>query len=300
MDKYAIIIVTHNRIELLKECINNALNQTAAAEKIIIVNNASTDGTDEYLKTQFFKNEIFEIVESRENIGGAGGFNLGIEKALAHDIDWILVIDDDAILEKAYAKSLLQQLHIQAENNREYQAAAGIVKVNGEIDKYHRRYVANPGLRLKTFDEKNYQKETFECDIASFCGMMVRKELVRRIGLPHAEYFIFHDDTEYSLRILKYSKFLVVTDAVLNHKTKTEQKQKPRRYTWKDYYEIRNRLLYVKEHGNSFDYAVNKLDIMINKVFRNRLFSIIRYDGYDWKFERDTVRRAIGDSRKGK
>lgn len=300
MDKYAIIIVTHNRIELLKECINNALNQTAAAEKIIIVNNASTDGTDEYLKTQLFKNEIFEVVESRENIGGAGGFNLGIEKALAHDTDWLLVIDDDAILEKNYAKSLLNQLQIHAENNREYQAAAGIVKVNGEIDIYHRRYIANPGMRLKTFDEKNYQQETFECDIASFCGMFVKKTLVSKIGLPHKEYFIFHDDTEYSLRILKYSKFLVVTDAVLNHKTKTEQKQKPRRYTWKDYYEIRNRLLYVKEHGNRFDYAVNKLDIMINKVFRNRLFSIIRYDGYDWKFERDTVRRAIGDSRKEK
>ena len=130
--------------------------------------------------------------------------------------------------------------------------------------------------------------------------MMIRTELVKKIGLPHAEYFIFHDDTEYSLRILKYSKFLVVSDAILNHKTKISVEKNPRRYTWKDYYEIRNKIFYIKEHGNIFDIVINSLEIFTHKVFRNCLFAIIKRDDYDWKYEKETTYKAIRDGIKGK
>lgn len=294
MDKYAIIIVTYNRKRLLQECVANALNQTIPADKIVIVNNASTDGTMEYLQTDVFKSERFEIIHCDENVGGAGGFYRGMEKALSYDVDWMIIIDDDAILNTDYAEKLLRWL----ENRDEYQAAAGIVKVNGKTDRYHRRRLSKYGMFLKPLGDAYYQKLTFTCDIASFCGMLVRKSLIEKIGLPHADYFIFHDDTEYSLRILKYSKFLVVTDAILNHKTNLNTERNPRRYTWKDYYEIRNRLLLIREHGNQFDILINEIDIFIKKVFRNWLFGLLKRDGYDWKYELETACRAIKDSRK--
>lgn len=295
MDKYAIIIVTYNRKALLEECVINALNQTIPAYKIVIVNNASTDDTVEYLKEHTFENERFEIIHCDKNIGGAGGFCRGMQIALNYNVDWMLVIDDDAILNTDYAEKIL----IALQNQEDYQAAAGIVMTNGSVDKHHRRRVSKYGMLLKILDDSYYQKATFSCDIASFCGMMVRKELVERIGVPHSDYFIFHDDTEYSLRILKYSKFLVVTDAILDHKTKPTIEKLPRRYTWKDYYEIRNRLLYVREHGNTFDVVVNNLDIFVHKVFRNWVFGIISRDGYDWKYEKDLVKKAIKNATGG-
>lgn len=294
MDKYAIIIVTYNRKLLLEECVANALSQTVPADKIVIVNNASTDGTTEYLKTDIFRSQRFEIIHCDENVGGAGGFYRGMEKALNYDIDWMIIIDDDAILNVDYAEKILKRL----ENQDEYHAAAGIVRTNGDIDKYHRRKLSKYGMFLKPLGDVCYQKPTFTCDIASFCGMLISKNLVKKIGLPHADYFIFHDDTEYSLRILNYSKFLVVTDAALNHKTNLNTEKSPRHYTWKDYYEIRNRLLLVREHGNRFDIIINEIDIFINKVFRNWLFGLLKRDGYNWKYELETACRAVKDSRK--
>lgn len=296
MDKYAIIIVTYNRKKLLEECVINALNQTVPADKIVVVNNASTDGTQEYLQTDIFKNEKFQVIHCEENIGGAGGFCRGMKDALNYDVDWMLIIDDDAILETDYVEKIFTILQEQ----NDYQAAVGVVKTDNCVDIHHRRRLSKCGMLLKPLDNSNYRKAAFTCDIASFCGMMVQKGLVEKIGLPHPEYFIFHDDTEYSLRVLKYSKFLVVSDAILNHKTKLALEKMPRRYTWKDYYEIRNRILYVGEHGNIFDFAINSLDIFIHKVFRNWLFGIIKRDGYDWKYEKETTYKAIKDGIKGK
>ena len=96
--KYGIVIVTYNRLSLLKECVEHAINQTIPATKIIIIDNSSTDGTKEYLK--IFKNDKrFVISNETENLGGAGGFAKGIRLANQEDLEWIMLIDDDAILD---------------------------------------------------------------------------------------------------------------------------------------------------------------------------------------------------------
>ena len=99
--KYGVVIVTYNRLELLKECIENCIRQTIPFEKIIIVNNCSTDGTDEYLQ-QYKADMRFVISEQTENLGGAGGFRVGLELAGKEDLDWVLIIDDDAMIAEDY------------------------------------------------------------------------------------------------------------------------------------------------------------------------------------------------------
>ena len=89
---------------------------------------------------------------------------------------------------------------------------------------------------------------------------------------------------------------MVVTGAVLNHKTKLKSQSGKRRYDWKDYYDIRNRILMVREHGTMMDRVVNSLHLFIHVIFRNRLFQAIRRERYDWKYENDIVKRAIRDA----
>lgn len=291
-NKYAIIIVTYNREQLLRECIKRAADQTVSAASIIIVNNASTDGTRIFLETLEKQDRIYDIINLPQNIGGAGGFAKGIERAIEKDVECVLIIDDDAMLARDYMELLLRT----RQSNPQYMAFAGTVKVNGEIDTFHRRTVSKVGLLLKNCGEEEYQAPYFECEIASFCGMLLDTELVRQISLPHSEYFIWHDDAEYSLRIRKYTKFLVVTGAVLNHKTKPCAMVYPRRYDWKDYYSIRNRILMLKEHGTIIDRAINAIDLFIHVRFRNRLFSFIKKDRYDWKYENDITKKAIRDA----
>ena len=289
--EYAVVIVTYNRIQLLRECVVHAVSQTSCPKSIIIVDNASTDETDEYLES-LKQHEYFEVIRLPQNIGGAGGFAKGIEKAMEKNVDCVLLIDDDAIIADDYMEKILSAMELHPQ----YKAFAGVVKTGGKIDPFHRRDFRKPGLTTRNVQEKKYSQDYFTCDSVSFCGMVVNTELIREIGLPHAEYFIFFDDTEYSLRILRYNQFLVVTGAVLNHKTKTEIQDDPRRYGWKDYYAVRNRILMVREHGSVVDRVINFIDIFIHIIFRNWIFGLTKRDHYDWKYERSLVREAIRDS----
>lgn len=293
--KYTIVIVTYNRERLLRECVNNAVNQTISPGSIIIVDNASTDGTKAYLEELKKESSVYDIIELMENIGGAGGFAKGIERALEKDSECVLMIDDDAMIARDYMYKILQARH----QNPQYKAFAGTLKTNGRIDTFHRRQLLKTGLKSKNCTEQEYQQSCFACDIASFCGMVVDTDILRQIGLPHADYFIWYDDTEYSLRINRYSRFLVVTEAELDHKTTPVIAAHPRRYDWKDYYAVRNRILMVKEHGTIIDRAVNFIDIFVHNIFRNWLFGVIKRDGYDWKYERRLVREAVRDAKCG-
>ena len=293
-NEYAIVIVTYNREKLLRECIRRAADQTVGAASIIIVNNASTDGTPVYLEKLEKQDRIYDIINLPQNIGGAGGFARGIERATEKDVECVLIIDDDAMLARDYMELLLRARR----SNPQYMAFAGTVKVNGRIDTSHRRSISKIGMLLKNYGEQKYQSQYFTCEIASFCGMLLDKKLIEQIGLPHPWYFIWHDDAEYSLRIKEYTKFLVVTRAVLNHKTKPFDMGYPRRYDWKDYYSIRNRILMLKEHGTIIDRAINAMDLFIHVRFRNWLFRSIKRDRYDWKYENDITKKAIRDAGK--
>ena len=97
--KFGAVIVTYNRIEHLRKSIFLYTQQTMKPEYIVVVDNASTDGTDAFLKEWLLLDEGVhkEAVFLPENMGGSGGFYTGLEKMLQHeDVDWIWVADDDA------------------------------------------------------------------------------------------------------------------------------------------------------------------------------------------------------------
>ena len=198
--KFAVTIVTYNRLELLKECVQQVLSQTVPFSYICIVDNNSTDGTSKYLdqlvaETQTASSDKnkpeFHILHLPENIGGAGGFAKGIENLGKTDCDWILIIDDDAMIAADYIEQL--QKAILKTN---YLAYSGTVTTAGSIDTTHRRFIKCPRLMLYgPVPEEAYAKASFEYDISTFCGLLVKADMVRRIGLPKTEYFIWFDDT---------------------------------------------------------------------------------------------------------
>ncbi len=285
--KYSIVIVTYNRCELLKEAVECALAQSIRPSHVVIVNNNSTDGTKEYLDS--INNSAVVIRNLKENVGGAGGFYYGIK--LAHELgdDWHLIIDDDAMLSRDYVYRLGQFIVRYSDIG----CVAGTVMTDGKIITDHRQRMTYPGFRFKKIDKSEYQKKVFLCDTASFCGIMIKDSIVASIGYPQKDYFIWYDDTEYCVRIRKVTRIAVVTSAKLNHKTVLTQAEWPRHYTWKDYYGIRNRILMVNKHGNIIDKIYNRLYIFLNVWCRNKIFGMVRFHGYDWKFELETYKKAI-------
>ena len=290
--KYSIVIVTYNRCELLKEAVTCALSQQVKPSHIIIVNNNSTDGTKEYLDS--IKNSLIVVKHLKENCGGAGGFYYGIKLAHRLGDDWHLIIDDDAMLSKDYVLKLSR--FIKKYDN--IGCVAGTVVTDGNIVTDHRQKMAYPGFRFKKIPKEEYKKKVFTCDTASFCGIMIKDSIVGKIGYPQKDYFIWYDDTEYCVRIRKYTKIAVVTSAILNHKTAQAQETWPRHYTWKDYYGIRNRIQMVDTHGNIVDKVYNRVYMWVNIWLRNKLFSLVKLHGEDWSFELDTYNKAIKSIKK--
>src|SRR4028119_2142102 len=89
--KIIAVIVTYNRLALLKKCIAGVQQQSRRPDGILVINNSSTDGTVEWLATQ----EV--TVVTQPNLGGAAGFSTGIKEAYKRGADWIWLMDDDTI-----------------------------------------------------------------------------------------------------------------------------------------------------------------------------------------------------------
>ncbi len=237
-----VVIVTYNRIKLLKECLERVLNQTQPVTSVIVVDNNSDDGTKEYLDS--IDDDRVLVSHERTNLGGAGGFHKALSIASTKNFDYVLIIDDDAMIEKNYIKKIIDF----ADNNPEYEAFAGAVYTEGEIDPYHRRRL---GSRL-IFWEKMIPRGMYDrprrLDFATFCGLVIRGSELKRIGLPIKEYFLWYDDSEFCLRI--DGGIALVPKAKLNHKTVLNYITGNilSRITWKHYYGYRNRYDCAKRH----------------------------------------------------
>ncbi len=216
---YGVVIVTYNRLELLKECIYKVENQTIKPNRIVIVNNNSTDGTTEYLDTK--KNANFIVEHVTTNKGSSYGFSRGVEVLRDLDVEWQLIIDDDAILEEDYVEQISKFI------SDKYKAYSGTVMQNGEPAIHHRRRFNDKNVFKEisaNVPKEEYEKETFEYDIMSFCGLLINNEVVKQIDLPKQELFTQFTDTEYSTRLRKITKVLNVNSAKLNHKVNPSRK----------------------------------------------------------------------------
>jgi rhamnopyranosyl-N-acetylglucosaminyl-diphospho-decaprenol beta-1,3/1,4-galactofuranosyltransferase len=101
------LIVSYNRLEQLRDCIRAVLAQTRVPEHIVVIDNASEDGTYEAIRLEFAQ---IEIVRLNVNSGPAGGFSKGFERALESKLEYVWTLDDDCVPEPDALEVLLQTL----------------------------------------------------------------------------------------------------------------------------------------------------------------------------------------------
>lgn len=286
---FTVVIVTYNRVSELKKTLRLYEQMLYCPEKIIVVNNASLDGTESYLdnwekkKTPFKK----EIITTKENLGGAGGFSLGMSSALNTDCDFIFLADDDAY-PNLDVFSKLDEFYRNSEIKDEI---VGMCTKNinfGNIDCMHRRRIIKNWIvfREKNIGKDEYLKRNFDVDEFSFVGAAIKRSIAMEIGLPLKKYFIYFDDSEYSLRLRKQGRIICVTEAVMNHNTKPSEKR------WGYYYGIRNRLDMVKRHGSKINY---KYYLLLSYFKYCSLLSyLLKWKSFDFL---KMSRQAIKDSK---
>jgi len=216
-EKIAANVVTYNRKDLLRECLNSLLAQTRKPDSIIIIDNNSTDGTKEMVEKEFLKNPIFDYVRLNENTGSAGGQYTGIKRAYEKGFDWVWCMDDDTIAEKNSLEELLR-----ANRKLSKKEKIGFLSSNVRWTDGSQAIMNLPKL-AKNWGNNNNNLESGYIKIVqgSFVSILINKNTVKSVGYPIKEFFIWLDDVEYSRRISSfgYSNYLIISSKVI-HKTK--------------------------------------------------------------------------------
>jgi GT2 family glycosyltransferase len=227
------VVVTCNRKDLLRESLAALLSQTVPLTGIVVVDNASTDGTFDLLQREFPHVEALRLTQ---NVGGAGGFYIGMQRAYAKEGEWLWLLDDDTIATPTALEELLRAERRFNLPERPVLLASKVLWTDGSL------HYMNPS-RAKVGDlEKLYlsvAQATLSIRSSTFVSCLIRREAVTRYGFPLADYFIWGDDTEYTARLLRDNFGLMVPASVVIHKTAkkhTALDAPPERY----YYHVRN------------------------------------------------------------
>lgn len=212
--KVIAIVVTYNRKELLKECIHALLNQDYKNCDVLIVDNASTDETKEYIKDEL-ENIKVHYVNTGSNLGGAGGFNYGMKEAFKIGCDFMWIMDDDCIVHKDSLTELLKA-------NKELDGKYGFLS-SKVLWKDNTMCTMNIQKRKFSKWLKDFDTNMQTIAMASFVSLFIKTEVVEELGLPIKEFFIWTDDWEYTRRISRKYRCYYVANSVVTHKSKLNE-----------------------------------------------------------------------------
>ena len=215
------VVVTHNRLDKLKATLARLLDSPAGElAAVVVADNASSDGTAEWLAAQ--QDPRLDICTSATNRGGAGGFEMGMRRAMEHHApDWLAVMDDDGRpapggLAAFHALPMHQQPAAAADGGGWDAVAAAVYFPDGRICEMNRPS-RNPFWHGREFlrtlfgggrsgfhvQPSDYEGAGMQIDVTSFVGFFISADAVRRIGYPDPELFIYGDDGLYTLGLTK-------------------------------------------------------------------------------------------------
>jgi len=248
--KIGVVLVTYNRLEKIKVALQKYEEQEYKPEYILVVDNCSTDGTNEFLNiweknTSSYRKEVITLPS---NSGGAGGFYSGMERALNLEADWIWLSDDDAYPRKDALKNINDYYeNLTSQEKKTIVAMCSTVYNNGEIHKEHRNHIILTKLKciIQSSSLKEYEKKAFSIDMFSYVGAIIKKDTIKKVGLDIKDFFIYCDDQEHSIRIGREGKIMCITNSIIDHDTLPYDKNV---INWGRYYKKRNDLLMIKKN----------------------------------------------------
>ena len=288
LPKVIIIVLNWNGKKDTFECLQSLKHLDYPNYEIIVVDNASTDGSQKFLKENFPE---ITLIENEQNIGFGGGLNVGIKEAKKRGADYVLCLNNDVIVDRNF---LIESVKVGELSDKigglcpmEYyysepdriNCAGGIVRLvggkvygHGELDR----------------GQFNKIKETW-----LLCGpaMMLKLKALSDVGLFDTSYFYGPEDKDMTLRLIKKGyKIMFVPHAKLWHKRRgaTGGKITPLNI----YFHVRNSLLFVKKHaGNKLELFLSTLyfflfdfPLILLKalIFRNKAFIDAAIKGIIW------------------
>lgn len=193
--KIAAVVVTFNRLELLKESINSLREQTHKFDEIIVINNSSTDGTLEWINEQ----KDLTII-TQENSGSSGGQHTGIKYAFEKGYDWIWCMDDDLSIYPNCISTIME--YCEGKSNS-IAAIQPLKHSNSHCNLNHGAvYIDINNLTVIDIFESSKINKFFYTNSFCFEGVLLNRKAIELVGYPRRDFFITNDDVEYALRMV--------------------------------------------------------------------------------------------------
>jgi GT2 family glycosyltransferase len=272
--KVFIIILNWNGWKDTIECLKSLKKIGYPNYQIVLVDNGSTDESVFQLKNFCSEdNEGLIFLENQNNLGFAGGNNVGIKRALENQADYVLLLNNDTTVEPDF----LTQLVKAAESDKKigilgpkinfYDHKDRIWFLGGKINR-----LLNKGTHLY-YDQidsaENLPNKSFEVDYFTGCALLIKKEVIKKIGLMWDGYFLYYEDTDWNLKAKKNGwKIIIAPKAKIYHKVSRSTKPGSSSYV---YYHTRNGLYLAKRNGSfliRFCVYLNSFWILIKQIIK--------------------------------
>ena len=254
------VVVTYNRLDKLKNVLSALEGQTLPPSELVVVDNASTDGTGDFLASYVSEQHggmPVKVISCSENLGGAGGFSTGMKSGYDSGSDFVWIFDDDGYPEPDALEKLIQGYNGAVDElGPDVPYACSVVKfIDGSICEMNNPVPTWDWGRLLAKGQNSVMVTS-----CSFVSVLIPRWVLESFGLPFKEYFIWFDDAEYTLRITKTCPGVQVLDSVIIHDMAFNKgvnfSMIDEKNAWKFSYGIRNQASYRLHHEGKAAYLL--------------------------------------------
>lgn len=281
------------------ECLESLLRNDYKNFRVVVIDNHSEDGSYEKLLEWCRDKHRFTVLQTKANIGFAGGNNVGIKYALANDAEYILLLNNDTVVTENFLSGLIKTAKEEDAGITGCKilrhSDAHIWYLGGKMS-WLRGGAYHPG---KGRSDREVAKKPFEVDFVTGCMMLIKREVFDKIGLLDESYFLYNEDTDYCMKALKAGiKMAVDPLTIIYHKERSTDGG------WKQYhiyYLIRNKLIFMKRYAPNVAtlwtfysvIGIVGLTLSLKWFFQNRFDLISAY----LKAISDFKREVIGETK---
>ncbi len=215
MNAIIAVVLTYNRKDLLTRCLDAISRQTRPCDGVIVVNNASSDGTEEMLKELAMPG--LKVHTLSENVGASGGFNIGFKLGYQSGADYVWVMDDDVIPEPSALENLLDaESLLQTKQVDHAFLVSSAYTENGLVTNAPAVDSRPNNIRYENWPLL-LEHGIAPVRRATFVSILVPRCTLEQYGLPLASMFIWGEDTEYTLRITEKMPGFIVGKSKVQH-----------------------------------------------------------------------------------
>lgn len=250
MPKVFIIILHYHSVEDTKECLRSLEKLNYDNFEVVLINNGAKDDLNSQF-TRLALNSKIRIINNKENLGFAGGNNVGIKYALECGASYILLLNNDTIIEPNFLKELIKA----GENDERIGILGPIIYEYNEqrtMDKEQTHFAGGKINWLYTKGKHilNRSYEIRDTDYITGACMLIKRKVIEKIGLMPEDYFLYLEDVDWCLKARRAGfKCVVVFRSKIWHKVSQSAVEASFSYI---YYHFRNGLLLTKRNAPFF------------------------------------------------